>query len=372
MRWSVPKWSDFGNIVATIREMDVSAVSQEAEQSVLIACVGHGNALREVSRLLHMGVQRYPLIGASPVIGIPVGEASAQADTIRSAQLVILAIDAQQALTQAENESFARLDQLAIPYLVVLVAGSSLNSDLQLPPAALTRLVVIPEPLALTAQDFLAAAVLDRMPHEFQLAAARRLPGLRGIYSRNLISSTAFTNATYALASGLPEQIPIISIPFVAADMLILTKNQALLVFRIALAHGAEPDFQARIREVIPVIGGAFLWRQAARSLIGLVPVWGLVPKIAIAYAGTYATGVAAWRWFEQGHMVTGEQLKRLSNEALTLGRAKAAELVEQARTAGGRIKDQARVIGTQASQRMQGAGTLVDQVRRKLPFRRK
>ena len=85
--------------------------------------------------------------------------------------------------------------------------------------------------------------------------------------SSRTISGVSFTNATYALASGLPEQIPILSVPFAAADIIVLTKNQAILVYRLALAYGAPPDFQDRIREVIPVVGGAFLWRQAARSL---------------------------------------------------------------------------------------------------------
>ena len=58
-------------------------------------------------------------------------------------------------------------------------------------------------------------------------------------------------------------------------------KNPGTL-FRLALAYGALPEFQSRIREVIPVVGGAFLWRQAARSLVGLIPVWGIVPKVSV------------------------------------------------------------------------------------------
>ena len=188
-------------------------------------------------------------------------------------------------------------------------------------------------PAALDAADKLAADVLGRLPAELHLAAARSLPGLRAIYARDLIGGTSLTNATYSLASGLPEQIPLISIPFAAADIIVLTKNQALMVYRLALAYGAPPEFQARIREVLPVIGGAFLWRQAARSLIGLIPIWGLLPKVAIAYAGTYTTGVAAWRWFESGEIASTDQLKRISQEAMAIGRARAAEIISRART---------------------------------------
>jgi len=379
----VPKWNDFGNILTTIRELDVSTIRTEAEQPLMIVCVGHPAAVDQVGTLLHQGYQRYPLTTPSPFIGIPLNQASTQADVIRRASLLILAIDGRTSLTAAESEGFGRLDSLAVPYMVALINGSVIAGTATLTPAAHARITAIADPMAIEAADLLASAVLERLPAELHLAAARLLPGLRGMYSRDLIAATSFSNAAYALASGLPEQIPILSVPFAAADILVLTKNQAMLVYRLALAHAAPPDFQARIAEVIPVIGGAFLWRQAARSLIGLIPIWGLVPKIAIAYAGTYTMGIAAWRWYENGEMVSTEQVKRISNEALAIGRARAEELIARARIASSRVADQARSTGTkvagqaralgdQASTRARGAGTFFDQVRKRLPFRRK
>jgi uncharacterized protein (DUF697 family) len=85
--------------------------------------------------------------------------------------------------------------------------------------------------------------------------------------------------------------VPVLNIPLNAADMLVLSKNQALLVYKLALAFGAPADFQAQMKEVLPVIGSGFLWRQVARQLVGLIPGFGIVPKVAVAYAGTYATG---------------------------------------------------------------------------------
>ena len=221
--------------------------------------------------------------------------------------------------------------------------------------------VAIPDLDAADANDLLAHELLEQLSDDLHLSAARRLPGLRTVVAREMINSVSFTNATYALASGLPEQVPILSVPFVAADMLVLTKNQAVLVYRLALAYGAPPDFQARIREVLPVIGGAFLWRQAARSLIGLIPIWGLLPKIAVAYAGTYTTGIAAWRWYESGELVSTDQLRRISADAIAIGRTRAAELIERARTA----RDQA-VARTRADDSWLG------RMKRRLPFRRK
>ena len=101
--------------------------------------------------------------------------------------------------------------------------------------------------------------------------------------------------------------------------MLVLTKNQALMVYRLGLAYGAPPEFRDRMAELGSVVGGGFAWRQLARSLVGLIPVWGVVPKVAVAYAGTYATGMAAWRWFADNELVSGARLQQ--HQAIARGR---------------------------------------------------
>ncbi|HEU5090232.1 MAG TPA: hypothetical protein VFT99_22410 [Roseiflexaceae bacterium] len=328
----MPKWSDFGGMWNTLREMDVSSIRDEAERPIAIRCVGHETVTGEVVRLLHQGPQRYPLSGPSP-ISLATLDRTVVPTTAPRTDLLLVALDARQPLHAADSQALAQLGQLPVPAVVVMLYETALPATSQpliIAPSA--RSITIADPQALGAPDQLATAVFDRLPEELHLAAARRLPGLRAVYARQLIAATSFTNATYALASGLPEQIPILSVPFAAADILVLTKNQAVLVYRLALAYGAAPDFQARLREVVPVIGGAFLWRQAARSLIGLIPFWGLVPKIAVAYGGTYTTGVVAWRWYENGEMVSADQMKRISSEALAIGRARATELIERAK----------------------------------------
>ena len=312
------KWSDFGNIWNTLRELDVNTIRAEAERGCMIACVGHAAALEELERLLRGGAQRYGPVGVNPLEIIPLDQVADRAAALRSADLLLIGLDARETISEAEREAFGQLEQqLSTPFLLAIVHGDRAAPGTDLARLLTSHSVALPDPAALDAPDRLAAALLERLPTELHLTAARSLPGLR---------------ATYALASGLPEQIPIISVPFAAADILVLTKNQALLVYRLALAHGAPPDFTARIREVMPVVGGAFLWRQAARSLIGLIPIWGLVPKIAIAYGGTYATGVAAWRWYASGELVSTDQLRKITQEALALGRRRAEEIVARAR----------------------------------------
>ena len=118
-----------------------------------------------------------------------------------------------------------------------------------------------------------------------------------------------------------------------AADTVILTKNQALLVYRLALAHGAPAEFQRRMIEITPVIGGAVVWRQVAGGLVGLIPGYGILPKTAVAYAGTYITGRAAELWYQRG-AVGKDDLRRIRAEATAMAKAVAAQMMARARSA--------------------------------------
>jgi hypothetical protein len=68
-----------------------------------------------------------------------------------------------------------------------------------------------------------------------------------------------------------------------------------------------------------------------------LIPVAGLVPKVAIAYGGTWAIGRAVVAWATEGREITSEFVRNTSIEGLERGRAVAARLVEQMRVTGTR-----------------------------------
>ena len=74
--------------------------------------------------------------------------------------------------------------------------------------------------------------------------------------------------------SSLPALIPVLGLVLGGmADILVLTKNQAMLVFKLAAIYGRDIDDQiAILKEIMPVIGSAFLWRTAARTAVGLAP----------------------------------------------------------------------------------------------------
>jgi len=114
------------------------------------------------------------------------------------------------------------------------------------------------------------------------------------------------------------------------------------MVYRLALAAGAPPEFQKRMLEITPVIGGAVVWRQIAGALVGLVPGYGIVPKTAVAYGGTYVVGLVATRWYETG-LLTAAERRRLTAEAAFVARRAAETMVEQTRSAGGKAGAQAQ-----------------------------
>ena len=76
--------------------------------------------------------------------------------------------------------------------------------------------------------------------------------------------------------------------------------------------------------------GGGFLLRQAARGLIGLVPGLGILPKVAIAFAGTFAVGEAVYRWCTTGERMSGDAMRRAYEAALEQGRSIAASLQQR------------------------------------------
>jgi uncharacterized protein (DUF697 family) len=177
-----------------------------------------------------------------------------------------------------------------------------------------------------------AQAVLSAASPGLRLALARHLVPLREPLFAEMIEETARTNAMYSLTTGIAEAIPVLDVPLNLADIVVLTKNQLVMSYRIALASGKKGTARELIGEVLGVIGGGFLFRQGARQLVGLIPVVGIVPKVAVAYAGTLAIGKAVAAWAAHGQALDPDTVKRLYRQALSRGRDVAQALVAQAR----------------------------------------
>ncbi len=360
------KWSDFGSIWKTIREMDVLAIRHEAERDVVLACAGDREALALVHGLLLTGPDQFPSPFAALGL-VPLDQVQARERLIADADLLIVALHADVALDTAEVAGLERLETLSPRRRLLVLVG-----DPAAPARSVLRRVdegktLVLRPRAADAADQLAAAVLDALPAASRLAAARRLPGLRPYYARHLTGEVSLSNGAFALASGLPSLVPVLGIPIAAADTLVLTKNQALMVYRLALAFGAPADFQKRMLEITPVIGAAVMWRQVAGGLVGLIPGYGIVPKTAVAYGGTWIVGRAAELYYASG-FVSKEDLRRFSDEAMAKAKAMGGEMARRARVA----RDGAQRAGRATSRVRDGAGKLRQGAGKLVPRRRR
>ena len=266
--------------------MDILAIRREAEHDVIVVCVGDPAGLEHVRRSLLDGPDRYrQQLNALALVGLD--RVSERERLIADADLLIVALDAGATLDAAEVAGLDRLAALR-PQLRILVTFGERPGDAAPWLARLDRRrTMFVDPRAADAVERLAEVVLAALPEELHLAAARRLPGLRPAVARRLTAEVSLSNAAFALASGVPSLVPILGIPISAADA-IITKNQALMVYRLALAYGAPPEFQRRMMEITPVIGAAVVWRQVAGGWWASSPGrdgWG-----PIDYAGTYIT----------------------------------------------------------------------------------
>jgi uncharacterized protein (DUF697 family) len=102
-----------------------------------------------------------------------------------------------------------------------------------------------------------------------------------------------------------------------------------LLLFKLAGLYGRDLELgRELLLEVTPVVGSAFLWRTAARTLIGLVPgVFGMLPKVVVAYMGTFVVGELARYYFVHGRKPPPELVGELRQEGLRMAREALARL---------------------------------------------
>lgn len=164
-----------------------------------------------------------------------------------------------------------------------------------------------------------------------RLSLARHLPAFRPAVVAQMINESAWHNAKIALVSAIPGVVPFgdVLMPATAlGDMVLLTKNQGLLLLKIAAAYGKGIDLRERSKELLPVVGSAFGWRALAREVIGLVPGGiGLAVKGAVAYAGTYAVGKAAAIYYSTGQTLSGPRMKQLYQDAFTEAKSRVRRL---------------------------------------------
>lgn len=218
-----------------------------------------------------------------------------------------------------------------VPTLVVCVAGETPPEvGAELARAGETVRVAVSALTPESVEGTVVPALLRALPAELHLAVARQLPVCRPAVIRGLIEETSRTNALYAASTGVAEIVPVLNVPLNVADTVVLTKNQLLMAYKVALAAGKTGKPQELAAEIIGVLGGGLLFRQAARGLVGLVPLWGLVPKVAVAYAGTQVIGTVVALWATEGRTVSASDMRSLYGSALERGRFLTQRLLPQ------------------------------------------
>jgi uncharacterized protein (DUF697 family) len=108
------------------------------------------------------------------------------------------------------------------------------------------------------------------------------------------------------------------------ADVLVLTKNQVLLLFKLAGLYGRDLEIGRQLLvEILPVVGGAFFWRTTARALVGLLPsMLALLPKTLVAYTGTYVVGQMARYYYHHGSKPPPDVVRQLRDDGARLAHA--------------------------------------------------
>jgi hypothetical protein len=78
-----------------------------------------------------------------------------------------------------------------------------------------------------------------------------------------------------------------------ATDTAFLTMNQIRMALLLAAAYDRPVGYMEQKLQIGAIAAGAFGWRALARELVGKIPLGGgLIPKAAVAFAGTYVVGL--------------------------------------------------------------------------------
>jgi uncharacterized protein (DUF697 family) len=308
-----------------LKETDLAAIRRDAERRFELLVVAEDAADATLfAQLMTGGRPLHPWITVSTPAEARERSTAAGLD----AAILVSGVEDLSAPMAAALES---LRQAGVP-LVTVLHGTATRTGAIVRTGETARTAVLA--LDAAALPTIAEAVVAASDPVLRLAVARHLPPLRPAVLGVLIDETARANATYALGTGVPELVPILSVPLNLADMVVLTKNQLVMSYKIALACGKKGQPRELVGEVVGVIGGGFLFRQAARQLVGLVPGAGVVPKVAMAYAGTWAVGRAVGAWASEGRRLTPASVRRFYREAWERGKVVARAMAAQAKRA--------------------------------------
>jgi hypothetical protein len=160
------------------------------------------------------------------------------------------------------------------------------------------------------------------------LALARNFHPFRQAVVNRIIHSVSKENALFAVVTALPDVVPSLAeLPWFvgefASDTAFLTINQIRMAFLIAAASDKPVGYSLQKVEIASIVTGAFGWRALARELAGKIPFGcGLIPKGAIAFAGTYVVGLGLDRLHRLGYGLSSEERRSSYQAAFERGKS--------------------------------------------------
>jgi hypothetical protein len=179
--------------------------------------------------------------------------------------------------------------------------------------------------------------IIDERP-DLRLALARQVYPFREPVVHQIINAVSKENALFSLATAVPGILPFISLPWAvgefASDTAFLTMNQVRMAFQIAGASDRNIGYREQRAEMASLVAGAFGWRALARELVGHIPMGGgLIPKAAVAFAGTYVVGLSLERYYRIGYGLTRQERKAAYESAFEHGKSVAKAFLESHRS---------------------------------------
>ena len=242
-----------------LREVNLREIKREADQPFTLHILGEVGAATRLAEALSAAPGKHGIHPWVRVVPLPLAapdglSAPGPNDGFTVALVLNDGVDPD---TNA-RAALSRLRALRIPSLSVVQNDDAVDLvGAATPRPGETARVVLPAGLPgdeLVAQ--LAPALFERLPADdgARVALARQLPALRRNVIASLIDPTARANAMYAATTGLAEWVPILNLPLNAADVIVLTKNQLIMAYKIALAAGKNGQPRDLIGENVSVL----------------------------------------------------------------------------------------------------------------------
>jgi hypothetical protein len=166
------------------------------------------------------------------------------------------------------------------------------------------------------------------------LTLGRVLPAWRKPVADALVNRISRENALFSVVTALPNIVPsLIELPWAlgefATDTAFLTMNQVRLALMMAAMHNRPVGYMEQKAEIAAIVAGAFGWRALARELIGKIPLGGgLIPKAAVAFAGTYVVGLGLEKVNRTGRGLSRGEKQDAYADAFARGREMVRDLV--------------------------------------------